>query len=120
VQANKRLLMDQTLLEMRARKWEAMGKPWFRGLAAAPKVREFRRAGVPTVLGKEYLKASRRAFWLGIGMGAMSGIIGPTILGPIVAGTQIAWNLLVVFLVLFVVLLSVVIFIMGRRPPGDR
>ena len=70
--------------------------------------------------GKEYLKASRRAFWLGIGMGAMSGIIGPTILGPIVAGTQIAWNLLVVFLVLFVVLLSVVIFIMGRRPPGDR
>jgi hypothetical protein len=97
-----------------------MGKPRFRGLAALPEVREFRRAGVPTVLGKEYLKASRRAFWFLMGISVMSGIIGPMILGPIVAGTQIAWNLLVVFLVLFVVSVSVVSFIMGRRPPGDR
>jgi uncharacterized membrane protein YtjA (UPF0391 family) len=111
VQGNKRLLMDQTLLEMRARKWEAMGKPWFRGMAALPEVREFQRAGVPTVLGKEYLKAGRRTFWIGIGLVVMS-IIGSTILSHIVgAATQLAWNLFLLVLVLLVVSL-----IMGRRP----
>jgi Domain of unknown function (DUF4062)/AAA ATPase domain len=117
VQANKRLLMDQTLLEMQARKWEAMGKPWFKGMAALPEMREFRRAGVPTVLGKEYLKASRWAFWILIGLTIMSSI-GGAILTAILSGigraaTQILWYLFVLLLVLFVFSR-----ITGRRPPG--
>ena len=33
ISVNKKSLMDQTLLENRARKWIDMGKPWFGGLA---------------------------------------------------------------------------------------
>jgi formylglycine-generating enzyme required for sulfatase activity len=64
VEANKKLLVDQTLVETRARKWVNMGKPWFSGLAAGREYRDFRRAGVPTLEAKEYLQASRRAVWL--------------------------------------------------------
>ena len=64
VQANKKLLMDQTLLENRARKWEEMGKPRFNGLASGRELKDFRRAVVPTRQTKEYLQASRRAVWL--------------------------------------------------------
>ena len=68
LQANKRLLIDQTLLEIRARKWDAMGKPWFRELASTfRELERFRHTGAPTVLAKEYLKVSRRAFWLETG-----------------------------------------------------
>jgi len=115
VQANKRLLMDQTLLEMRARKWEAMGKPWFRGLAALPEVREFRRAGVPTVLGKEYLKASRRAYWLQMGLVVMSSI-GAVIFIAILSGIGRAATLLLWYLVILLLVLFVFSRTTGRRP----
>jgi len=115
VQANKRLLMDQTLLEMRARKWEAMGKPWFRGLAAFPEVREFRRAGVPTVLGKEYLKASRRAYWLQMGLVVMSSI-GAVIFIAILSGIGRAATLLLWYLVILPLVLFVFSRTTGRRP----
>jgi len=117
VQANKRLLMDQTLLEMRARKWEAMGKPWFRGLAALPEVREFRRAGVPTVLGKEYLKASRRAYWLQMGLVVMSSI-GAVIFIAILSGIGRAATLLLWYLVILLLVLFVFSRTTGRRPSG--
>jgi formylglycine-generating enzyme required for sulfatase activity len=71
VQANKKLLMDQTLLENRARKWEEMGKPRFNWLASRRELKVFRRAGVPTQQAKEYLKASRRAVWFRYGTGVV-------------------------------------------------
>ncbi len=61
IAANKKLLMDQTLLESRARKWEDMGKPRFSALASGRELKDFRRAGVPTVQAREYLNASRQA-----------------------------------------------------------
>ena len=63
--------MDQTLLENRARKWEEMGKPRFNGLASGRELKDFRRAGVPTVQAKEFLQASRRAVWLRNGTGVV-------------------------------------------------
>jgi hypothetical protein len=76
LQANKRLLIDQTLLEIRARKWAATGKPWFRELASTfRELQGFRHTGAPTVLAKEYLKASRRAFWLETGPPLLLGAI---------------------------------------------
>jgi hypothetical protein len=64
VAANKRQLMDQALLESRAKKWADMGKPWFNGLASGRERKDFQRNGVPTLLAKKYLDASRRAQWL--------------------------------------------------------
>jgi formylglycine-generating enzyme required for sulfatase activity len=64
VLANKKLLMDQTLLESRARKWFDMGRPWFSGLATGRELKDLRREGVSTPYGKEYLSASRRAVLL--------------------------------------------------------
>ena len=61
ISVNKKSLMDQTLLENRARKWVEMGKPWFGGLASGRELRDFRQAGIPTRLAKEYITASRRA-----------------------------------------------------------
>ena len=62
VATNRKQLMDQTLLESRARKWQEMGKPWFSGLASGREYRDFRRAGMAaTPLTKEYLDASRQA-----------------------------------------------------------
>ncbi len=40
IAGNRKQLMDQTLLESRARKWMEMGKPWFEGLASG---REYSR-----------------------------------------------------------------------------
>jgi Novel STAND NTPase 1/Domain of unknown function (DUF4062) len=64
ISVNKKSLMDQTLLENRARKWEEMGKPWFGGLASGRELKDFRRAGVPTLQAKSYLSASKRAWWI--------------------------------------------------------
>ena len=65
VDTNNKELMDRTLLEGRARKWEQRGKPWFGGLASGREYRDFRRAGgTATALTKEYLGASRRARWI--------------------------------------------------------
>src|SRR5262249_10597674 len=70
ISVNKKSLMDQTLLENRARKWIDMGKPWFGGLASGRELKDFRRAGVPTTQAKSYLSASNRAWW----MKAVSGL----------------------------------------------
>jgi formylglycine-generating enzyme required for sulfatase activity len=60
--AGEKLLLDQTLLENRARKWEKMGKPRFSGLASGRECRDFRSADMKaTPLSKEYLKTSHRA-----------------------------------------------------------
>jgi hypothetical protein len=56
ISVNKKSLMDQTLLENRARKWIDMGKPWFGGLASGRELKDFRRAGVPTRQAKRYLR----------------------------------------------------------------
>ena len=64
VEANKKRLMDRTLLESRARKWTDMGKPWLGGLASGSERREFQRSGVHSRLSREYLTASRRAQWI--------------------------------------------------------
>lgn len=62
VAKNQKQLMDQTLLESRARKWVEMDEPWFSGLASGREYRDFRRAEVTgTVSTKNYLYASRRA-----------------------------------------------------------
>lgn len=65
VDTNNKELMDRTLLEGRARKWEQQGKHWFNGLASGREYKDFRRAGgTATALIKEYLAASRRARWI--------------------------------------------------------
>src|SRR5215813_8548188 len=66
---NKKSLMDQTLLENRARKWIDMGKPWFGGLASGRELKDFRRAGVLTSETKSYLSPSDRAWWVKAGSG---------------------------------------------------
>jgi len=64
ISVNKKSLMDQTLLDNRARKWIDMGKPWFNGLASGRELRDFRRAGMLTPQAKSYLSASNRAWWM--------------------------------------------------------
>lgn len=62
VAANKKQLMDQTLLENRARKWTEMGRPWFSGLASGREYQDFCRAEITaTPDTKDYLLASCRA-----------------------------------------------------------
>ena len=64
IAANKQALMDQTLLNGRARKWVDMGKPWFRDLASGRDLKDLRRAGVRTPQARSYLSASNRAWWM--------------------------------------------------------
>jgi formylglycine-generating enzyme required for sulfatase activity len=65
VAANKKQLMDQTLLESRAGKWVEMGKPWSSGLASGREYKDFRHAMMTaTPVTKEYLRASLRARWI--------------------------------------------------------
>ena len=65
VDTNNKKLMDRTLLDSRARKWEQLGKPWFSGLASGREYNDFRRTGMTvTALTKEYLAASRLARWI--------------------------------------------------------
>ena len=53
VAANKKQLMDQTLLESRAKKWADMGEPWFSGLAFGRERKDFQRSAIPTLIGEE-------------------------------------------------------------------
>ena len=46
VETHKKMLVDRTLLESRARKWVTMGKPWFSGLASGQEYKDFRHAGM--------------------------------------------------------------------------
>jgi formylglycine-generating enzyme required for sulfatase activity len=80
VDTNNKELMDRTLLESRARKWEQLGKPWFSGLASGREYRDFRRTGTTaTALMKEYLAASRRARWIEAALvGGLALLIGGT------------------------------------------
>lgn len=65
VEANKKRLIDQRLLESRAKKWEELSRPWFAGLASGREYRDFRNSGSgTTALTKGYLHASRRATWI--------------------------------------------------------
>lgn len=83
VAKNSKQLMDQTLLDSRARKWEQLGKPWFSGLASGREYKDFQRAGgTATALTKAYLGASRRARWI------QTGVIAVVVL---VAGGTGAW-----------------------------
>ena len=69
VAANKKQLVDQMLLENRARKWAEMGRPWFSGLVSGRERKDFRNSGVPTAIAKEYLNASLRGQWIrGVGI----------------------------------------------------
>ncbi len=62
VETHKKVLLDRTLLESRAQKWAAMGKPWFSGLATGREYHDFQQAGLSsTSLTKEFLQASRQA-----------------------------------------------------------
>ena len=75
VEANKKQLIDQRLLESRAQKWEEMGKPWFDGLASGREYQDFRRSmTAATPLTKAYLDASARARWM------QAGVIGIVLL----------------------------------------
>jgi formylglycine-generating enzyme required for sulfatase activity len=82
VEANKKQLIDQRLLESRAQKWAEMGRPWFDGLASGREYQDFRRSrAAATPLTKDYLVASARARWvqagvIGLGMLIISGIGG--------------------------------------------
>jgi formylglycine-generating enzyme required for sulfatase activity len=64
ISANKKALMDRTVMNSRARKWADMGKPWFSGLASRSEQKEFRRGGALSPQAKDYLKASNRAWWI--------------------------------------------------------
>jgi formylglycine-generating enzyme required for sulfatase activity len=64
ISENKKGLMDQTLLQSRARKWADMGKPWFSGLASRRELKDFRQTAVSTPGTKTYLDASGRAWWI--------------------------------------------------------
>ena len=65
IDANKKSLMDQTLLENRARKWVEMGRPWFSGVATGRELRDFKHGNlIGTQEMTDYLSASQRANWL--------------------------------------------------------
>lgn len=55
VETHKKMLVDRTLLESRARKWVTMGKPWFSGLASGREYKDFRQAGMSGNAGDEGL-----------------------------------------------------------------
>ncbi len=62
VEKNKKALVDRTLLESRAQKWEDMKKPWFSGLATGGEYKDFQKAGgTDSALTREFLQASRIA-----------------------------------------------------------
>ena len=66
ISVNKKSLMDQTLLENRARKWEEMGKP-VRRACVWTGAKGFSAGGIFDRLAKEYPAASRRAVLIRIG-----------------------------------------------------
>src|SRR5262249_43621052 len=65
ININKKSLMDQTLLENRARKWVEMGRPWFSGVGTGRELRDFKHGNlIGTQEMTDYLSASQRANWL--------------------------------------------------------
>ena len=85
VDTHRKVLVDRTLLESRARKWAEMGKPWFSGLASGREYNDFRRAGgTATSVMRDYLDASRRAQWF------VNGAVALVLL--LVAGTIWLWQ----------------------------
>ena len=69
---NKKQLMDQTLLKVRAQKWAALGKPWTSGLATGREYHDFQQAGGNARgLVKEFLTASQRWRYLWMTGGAV-------------------------------------------------
>ena len=72
VAKNKKELMNRSILESRARKWEEMGRPRFSGLASGRECLDYYRTGVaPSPKMKDYLSASRQAYWFFNGMIAL-------------------------------------------------
>lgn len=72
VAKNKKQLMNRSILESRARKWEEMGRPRFSGLASGRECLDYYRTGVaPSPKMKDYLSISRQASWLFNGMMAL-------------------------------------------------
>lgn len=94
ISVNKKALMDQTLLESRARKWEQMGKPRFSGLASGRELKDFRRSGVPTKVTREYLSASQRTKWLRNGASVILAVILLVILFVWREGLSVEYTLL--------------------------
>ena len=80
VETHKKALVDRTLLESRAQKWDNMDKPWFSGLATGREYQDFRRADMSAnPLTEEYLSASVRGQWL-LAAGIVFPILGITAL----------------------------------------
>mgnify|MGYP001312386415 CR=1 FL=1 len=77
VEVHKKQLVDQRLLEIRAHKWEQLGKRWFDGLAVGREYYDFRDSEISlTPLMKEYLHACRRASWIKrVGRAAVVGLV---------------------------------------------
>ena len=72
VETHKKALVDRTLLESRAKKWDTMGKPWLSGLATGREYHDFIQAGANAGgLTKEFLDASWRARYLRTGTGLL-------------------------------------------------
>jgi formylglycine-generating enzyme required for sulfatase activity len=85
VKRHEKLLVDRTILESRARKWQEIGKPWFSGLVSGREYKELRRAGIAaTPLIDEYLSTSRWARWL------LNGVIGVVVV--MILGTTWLWQ----------------------------
>lgn len=85
IEKSKKELIDRTLLESRARKWDGMGRPWFSGLASGREYKDFRLAGrTATLAMRDYLDTSSRAQWV------FNGAVVLVLL--LVAGTTWLWQ----------------------------
>jgi len=91
---NKKALMDQTLMNSRARKWAEMGKPWFSGLASRREQKDFGRGAVFSPQAKDYLKASNRAWWIKSCAGVAAGLIFLVIVKAWQEGLSVNYTLL--------------------------
>ncbi len=65
IETNTKTLIDRTLLESRAKKWDGLGRPWVSGLATGKEYLDFGKVGFAgNNLTREFLRASRRATWI--------------------------------------------------------
>lgn len=74
VDIHKKELVDRTLLDSRAKRWDKRGRPWFRGLVIGLEYYDFQRAGSNAGgLTQEFFQASRRAryIWMAGGLVVM-------------------------------------------------
>lgn len=81
VETKNKKLVDRTLLATRAKKWAAMDKPWFGGLATGREYHDFMKAGNScNALVREFLQVSRRAraLWAGLGLLILVVLAGTT------------------------------------------